>query len=148
YLKLLEGSSYTSRDHKKIFAYFEGLGYGSQGTSQDGAKDVAANVIGSANLMSYVCYGKYVGDTGVHQTADLYEKAGYADTALFPDAVDEFDFPSRDLLDSMIGKQRSMSRSLMVPAIKPGAAAAAPATSRFETPHLFEGELAVLTRAL
>lgn len=112
YLRLLEGKNYLDRDHKQIREYFGTLGYGSMGSSQDAAKDVAGSVLGTTKLMSYVCYGKYLGEWGVHQRPEDYRKAGYAETILFPTIIKTFDYPTVEHLDAMIVDERRIARAV------------------------------------
>ena len=146
YLRLIEGKNYVDRDHRRIHAYFDSLGYGNSGSSQDAAKDVASDVLGTTKLMCYVCYGKYLGKTGVHQLAEEYRKAGYADTVLFPHPVDAFNLPNKERLDKMIAWQRDAARTATAAAVQH---VASPRTkANLGDPHLFGGELEALARIM
>jgi hypothetical protein len=95
--------------------------------------------------MTYACYGKYLGEVGVHQTAVLYKQAGYSDTALFPDAPVGFDFPSGETLDLIISNHRIVAQKMHS---LPTKAPVESSLSRFGTPHLFQGEQEVFERVI
>ena len=149
YLDLVRQRPYTSRDHDTIRAYLSSLGYTCPGTSQDAAKDVASAVLGTAKIMSYACFGKYIGRHGVHQREHHYIQEGYDSTILFPDRVTKFDLPDTDMLDCIARNQCS-------PAARKGAASVPVARPRlpgglpqsFGRPHLSADELAMMRRVL
>ena len=60
YLEIVSRNDYYMRDHKAIRKYFQTLGYGSTGSSQDGMKDVASCVLGTTKIMTSACFGKYI----------------------------------------------------------------------------------------
>jgi hypothetical protein len=66
YLDIVSRNDYHARDHIAIRAYFDKLGYGSTGTSQDAMKDVASHVLGTTKIMTFACLAKYIGEIGLH----------------------------------------------------------------------------------
>jgi hypothetical protein len=94
YLAIISGTDYRLRDHDKIVDWFISTGYLPTVTSQDGARDVAMFASGAAKYMTHCCYGKYIGELGVHSNEALYASLGYAHTELCPILADHFDWPS------------------------------------------------------
>lgn len=91
YFDIIARNDYRSRDHVAIQQYFRKLGYGSTGTSQDGMKDVASCILGTAKMMTFACFGKYIGEIGLHSKSQIYDKEGFAKTEIYPDEVLSFD---------------------------------------------------------
>ena len=106
YLEIVSRNDYSARDHKAIREYFGKLGYGSIGSSQDGMKDVASCVLGTTKIMTLACFGKYIGEIGVHSKKELYDKEGFDRTEIYPDEVVAFEPPSSDQLDWWITTAR------------------------------------------
>jgi hypothetical protein len=101
YLNLLGPGDYRFRDNEAIIAYFRKLGFDIYGTSQDAAKDVAMLLIGRAKLMSYVSFGKYIGEVGVHFNSNLYSDYQYSRTHVY-DGTPAFEFPTDEEIDNLI----------------------------------------------
>ena len=106
YIEIVSRANYRVRDDKAIRQYFASLGYGSLGTSQDGMKDVASCVLGTTKIMTFACFGKNIGEIGVHFTKRFYEESKFGGTELFPEQVLSFDGPSIDQLEEWIGADR------------------------------------------
>jgi len=101
YLEIIRQRPYRQRDHAAIKAYYRSLGFGEAGTSQDGAKDVANAVLGTAKLMSFACFARYEGREGLHMRPELYEELGYGQTSLY-DGAPAFTLPSSALIDQWV----------------------------------------------
>ncbi len=112
YLDIVRKQKYSQRDNTAIRSYFASLGYGSEGTSQDAAKDVASCVLGTVKLNSVACYAKYVGKEGLHSNASLYAKMGYDKTEIFDGPV-EFSTPTNDQINQIISNSRKHGKSHM-----------------------------------
>ena len=93
------------RDHDRIIDWFISTGYLPTVTSQDGAKDLAMYASGARKLMTYCCYGKYIGQQGVHSNEQLYQSAGFSKTQLCPIHADLFDWPTPAETNSYIEAQ-------------------------------------------
>jgi hypothetical protein len=111
YLDIVRRRPYRNRDHEAIRAYFRKLGYGSPGTSQDAAKDVASVVLGTTKIMTHACFGKYIGDVGLHSTKEIYKKEGYAATEMYPTLISSFDKPSDAELQGWLTNARDYAVS-------------------------------------
>jgi hypothetical protein len=107
YLALIADTDYQMRSGAKIVEWLLSKGVLPGGTSQDGIKDVAMALSGAVKLMTYCCYGKYIGKTGVHSTEKIYGSEGYAATAICPNVADKFVWPSNDELNRLIMIRRN-----------------------------------------
>ena len=113
YLEILATADYRTRDHAAIRQYFKELGFASNGTSQDGMKDVASCVLGTVKIMSAACFGKYIGEVGLHSNSRLYQDEGYDQTSLFPEEISSFDTPSSAILDKWAAGTRAEGRKAL-----------------------------------
>jgi hypothetical protein len=102
YLTLIADSDYQMRDGVKIVDWLISKKLVPGGTSQDGIKDVAMFQSGATKLMTYCCYGKYIGKKGVHSTETFYGAEGFASTELCPRVAAEFHWPTNHELDRAI----------------------------------------------
>ena len=108
YLSTVAETDYAMRDHDRIIDWFISTGYLPTVTSQDGAKDLAMYASGATKLMTYCCYGKYIGQQGVHSNEQLYESAGiFKNPAMWPIQADRFDWPTPAETNSYIEAQLS-----------------------------------------
>lgn len=114
YLKLVAGVEYGKRPSQEIRRYFEELGFPHPATSQDAAKEIANNVLGTVRVMCFPVYGHYIGKEGTHFTQAIYERAGFGTTAVYPDPPDGFDFPSAARLSEIADKARRAHRAAFV----------------------------------
>jgi hypothetical protein len=138
YLDIVRRKSYINRDHAAVYEYFASLGYVMKQSSQDAAKDVASAVLGTAKIMTYACFGKYIGREGLHFREEDYVREGYGDTVLFPDAVPAFKLPSDLELTRLAEAQRPPQQQ------KPPAAPAMPQDANFPV-HMTKAEIELLT---
>jgi hypothetical protein len=106
YLEIVARKGYRQRDHQEIFQYYRKLGYGSPGTSQDAMKDVASAVLGTTKIMTYACFGKNIGKTGLHSRPEFYDKEGFDRTEIFPERVAHFEPPSESVLTGYVNAIR------------------------------------------
>lgn len=106
YLDLVRGGPYRQRPANRIQKYFASLGVPMFGTSQDAAKEAACAVLGAARLMCFPAYGHYIGDVGEHYTPDIYKSNGFAETVMFSEKPNDFDFPPPSELASMVADAR------------------------------------------
>jgi hypothetical protein len=113
YLDLVSKKDYRDRDHQAIKQYFRELGYASTGTSQDSMKDVASAVLGTTKVMTFACFGKYIGEVGLHSHKAIYDKEGYASTVLFDSRIDDFKAPTGQDLDKWIGHSRNFAKMVL-----------------------------------
>ena len=110
YLAIVSRTDYRRRDHDAIRAFYKKLGYGSPATSQDAIKDVCGSILGTTKIMSKVCFGKYIGMSGVHFTPEVYEELGYGKTELWSGPMPKLRFPSRGVIDDWIEAERARAR--------------------------------------
>ena len=110
YLEIIRQRPFRQRDHAAIKAYYCSLGFGEAGTSQDGAKDVANAVLGTAKLMSFACFARYEGREGLHMRPELYEELGYGQTSLY-DGAPAFTLPSSAMIDQWVEALRAGLRT-------------------------------------
>ncbi len=106
YLEIIRRCDYRARDHDAIRAYYRTLGLGSAGTSQDAMKDVASALLGTAKGMTYVCFGKNIGEHGLHSESEFYEKEGFGRTEMYDEPINRFDEISEGLLESWVHEMR------------------------------------------
>lgn len=106
YLKLIDDTDYQQRDHKKIVTWMISKGFVSQGTSQDGIKDIAMFLSGATKMMTYCCFGKYIGRRGVHATDAFYRANGYGKTLLCPSPPSAFSWPSENEMACIVQNGR------------------------------------------
>jgi predicted SAM-dependent methyltransferase len=113
YLQIVSRTDYRSRDSKAIRAYFEKLGYGSVGTSQDGMKDVASCILGTTKVMTAACFAKYIGETGLHSRKKIYDAEGFGYTEVYPEEVPAFELPSNDQIVNWIDNDRANGKEAL-----------------------------------
>jgi hypothetical protein len=113
YLDIVRRTDYRARDHAAIQEYFGKLGYGSPGTSQDAMKDVASCILGSTKIMTFPCFGKYIGEIGLHSNKQRYDEARYGETVLYPGAIGSFEPPSDAALEKWIALGRAHARAAL-----------------------------------
>lgn len=112
YLDIIKrGETYRKRDDKAIFEYFNTLGYSLTGSSQDGAKLIAACVLGKVELMSFACMGKYEGREGEHFREEFYEQEGFGKTEIFP-TMPTLTMPDGSFMDRIIDECRQTTRAI------------------------------------
>lgn len=102
YLDFISDMDYNSRSEARIIEWLLSKNILPTGTSQDGFKDAAMSLTGATKLMTYCCYGKYIGKVGVHSNELLYDKMGFGRTELCPELPAVLNWPSEDELDRMI----------------------------------------------
>ena len=110
YRRLLAGVDYRDRPNRKIHDFFWSHGYGIEATSQDGAKHLAALVLGRLRLRCVPCYGHYIGKQGLHWSPAFYAASGHADTQLCLTSPPEFQMPSDDLITHLLEVERDAYR--------------------------------------
>jgi Putative papain-like cysteine peptidase (DUF1796)/Domain of unknown function (DUF4214) len=113
YLEIVSRSDYRDRDHDAIRAYFRDLGYGSLGTSQDAMKDVASCVLGTTKVMTFACFGKYIGEVGLHSQERLYDQEKFRDTEIYLDQLSSFEPPSSGQLDEWVAAERANGKKIL-----------------------------------
>jgi 2-polyprenyl-3-methyl-5-hydroxy-6-metoxy-1,4-benzoquinol methylase len=120
YLEIVSRKDYSARDHKAIQEYFRKLGYGSTGSSQDGMKDVASCVLGTTKVMTFACFGRYIGEVGLHSKKQIYDEEGFGKTEVYPDEILSFVLPSSDELENWIAIGRMHGKRALEPATMMG----------------------------
>ncbi|WP_431272814.1 hypothetical protein [Dankookia sp. P2] len=102
YRRLLAGVDYRDRPHRRIHEFFWSHGYGIEATSQDGAKHLAALVLGRLRLRCVPCYGHYVGQQGLHWSPAFYAASGHAETRLCLTPPPRFEMPSDQRMGELL----------------------------------------------
>ena len=102
YINIIKNMDYSRRDHNKIIGFFLDQNILPRGTSQDGVKDVAMYLSDATKLMTYPCYGQYIGKVGVHSTEKLYDAMSYEDTKICDRIATSFIWPSGQELDRIV----------------------------------------------
>lgn len=105
---LLRGCDYRQRPVAEIRAWLASQGVPIQGSSQDHLKAAAATLLGYWRLQTLACWGRYIGEQGLHFGPALYRDGGYGGTLLFPRPQLEFDLPSRSAVASTVAALRAL----------------------------------------
>ncbi|MGH6979868.1 MAG: hypothetical protein ACREFC_01550 [Stellaceae bacterium] len=117
YLDIVSRADYRRRDERAIRAYYRSLGYGAAGTTQDGMKDVASCVLGTAKVMTNACFGRYIGETGLHSNRKFYRREKFGEVEIYPDEIASFDPPDDAELDGWIAASRAQARVFARPSL-------------------------------
>ncbi len=114
YLDLLRGHNYRDRRDAEVMEYFWRLGVGLPGTSQDGAKGAAAQLLGRLRLSSVPVLGRYIGEVGLHFTPQVFRDAGFHLTQPYPAEapLDGFDLPDEATMQAMLAASLAAGREL------------------------------------
>ncbi|MEW6125114.1 MAG: hypothetical protein AB1698_21115 [Pseudomonadota bacterium] len=104
YLTLISGVEYKNRDHIKIIDFFTSKGFLPFTTSQDAVKGAIAHMTGATRLMTFPCYGKYIGRTGMNFTEKAYELMKFDTTIMCDSMPEKLDWPSTAELDNKIAE--------------------------------------------
>lgn len=115
YLDILRGADYRRRDHDRIIDLFHSWGLGVPGTSQDIAKSHAVILTNAAKVNTFACFGRYIGEHGVHFAPDQFAQMGFGETFVVQDDIFEAVPPSQDVLTRFIDIAR---HSAMVEAVR------------------------------
>jgi hypothetical protein len=84
YYRLVTGRDYRDRPHDAIRAFFRTLGISQGATSQDAAKAIASQALGSWQASTFACFAQYIGKQGTHFTEAAFERFGLHKTIVFP----------------------------------------------------------------
>jgi tetratricopeptide (TPR) repeat protein len=115
YLEIVRDADYQNRDHNRIIDLFHSWNLGVPGTSQDIAKSHACILNNVAKLNTVACFGKYIGERGLHFNSKIYSEMGFGETAMINREVAEFTMPSEAQLDAFVSTAR---HSALVEAVK------------------------------
>lgn len=107
---LLRGVDYRQRPTAALRAWLAAQGLPAAGTSQDHLKAAAATLLGFWRLCTFACWGRYIGETGLHYSPDLYRARGFHRTALFPHAATGFTLPSPEGSALLVRQQLAIYR--------------------------------------
>jgi hypothetical protein len=119
YIAIVRDTDYRRRDHDRIIDLFHSWDLGVPGTSQDIAKTHACILTNAAKVNTYACFGRYIGESGVHSTPEFFERMGYRNTNVMTEDVPNFATPSNEVLDKFVATAR---QAAMVEAVKKRAA--------------------------
>ena len=87
YYRLVAGRDYRDRPHDAIRAFYRTLGISQAATSQDAAKAIVSQALGSWQVSTFACFAQYIGRQGTHFTEATFERLGLHKTTLFPGAL-------------------------------------------------------------
>jgi hypothetical protein len=73
-------------------------------------KDVASNVLGTMKIMTLACFGKYIGEIGLHSKPQIYAEEGFGYTEMYPEEITSFEPPSSQQLDEWIATGRAAGK--------------------------------------
>jgi len=76
YLEAISHMDYNRRNHTVVVDWYLAKGFLPLVTSQDAIKDAAMYMSGATKLMTYCCYGKYIGKIGIHCIEAFYSSEG------------------------------------------------------------------------
>ncbi|HET6619947.1 MAG TPA: glycosyltransferase family A protein [Dongiaceae bacterium] len=87
YYRLVAGRDYRDRPHDAIRAFYRTLGISQAASSQDAAKTIVSQALGSWQASTFACFAQYIGRQGTHFTEATFERLGLHKTTLFPGAL-------------------------------------------------------------
>lgn len=91
YLNVVRNNDYRLRDHGALSKLFASWGFGTPATSQDAAKTLACCLTSTIKVNTAACFGRYIGERGVHMDENEFRSRNYAGTYVFPHVVHEFE---------------------------------------------------------
>jgi len=103
---LLRTCDYRLRPQAEIRARLAALGIDCQGTSQDFLKADAAARLGFVRLRTVACWGRYIGQEGLHFNAEIYRQLGFHETVLYPRAPVGFEAPDASRIAEILRQQQ------------------------------------------
>jgi hypothetical protein len=77
-------------------------------------KDVASNVLGTTKIMTLACFGKYIGEIGIHSKPQIYAEEGFRYTEMYPEEITSFEPPSSQQLDEWIATGRAAGKRALM----------------------------------
>ena len=105
YLDIVRNCDYQTRDAATIHRLYASWGMGCPGDSQDVTKTIACCLTGAVKLNTTACLGKYIGAKGIHMKQEWYDRLGYGNTELYPDAITTFKELSAECYDQIFKVQ-------------------------------------------
>lgn len=111
YYDLVIGRDYRSRPHPAIHAYFRTLGLSTEATSQDAAKALVTQSLGSWRASTFPCLAQYIGKHGIHFTAATFEWLGLHNTVVYPYPLRELRVSRRAIRSRLKDRRRAFKLS-------------------------------------
>lgn len=105
YYDMVLSGDYGQRPTPKILKHYRDQGIPLGVSSQDDVKKVGTYALGRASINTTAVYARYIGERGVHMSGDRFAEKGYARTELYPDPVDELEFPSDERIDEFLKQE-------------------------------------------
>jgi len=87
YYGFVVGTDYRRRPTKDILAFFRAREIPLLVSGQDGAKRAATYALGRACVNTMACFGRYIGEQGLHMTPARFAQRGYARAEFWPEPV-------------------------------------------------------------
>jgi hypothetical protein len=97
YNRLCDGCDYNARPIEKILRHYQAIDVPLIGTTQDVVKKLGTYALGRVAINTNACFGKNIGVVGLHFHPEKFQRDGFANTELYPEAV-ELTFPSSEQL--------------------------------------------------
>jgi hypothetical protein len=110
YYDLVIGRDYRQRNHEAIRNWYHSLGHAPGGTSQDFAKALGTNLLDRWGARTHACWGRYVGETGVHCTPEFFERCGFGRTIMMDRPLDRIEIPDLAVIEKEIAEERARYR--------------------------------------
>jgi hypothetical protein len=117
YYALSAGRDYKRRPAEEILAHYRALGVPLTITTQDHMKKVGTYMLGRIAINTTPCFGKYIGEEGLHARPHIYERKGYEATELYPEPVD-LSYPTPDQIARLHASEMEAKRHRMATALQ------------------------------
>jgi hypothetical protein len=114
YIEIVMGTDYTRRDHRAIYALYEGLRSCPRGTSQDAAKARACAKLGYWRCNTAAAFARYTGDVGLHMNRELFDQIGFSRVTPLTEPLRNIDWPPRPEIAGYVEKQRILFHEIAV----------------------------------
>jgi hypothetical protein len=104
YYQLSAGLDYKERRSREIANHYRGQGAPLISADQDVMKQLGTNQLGRVSICTVACFGRYIGEQGVHFHPERYQREGFGHTELYPEPV-ELKFPTDEVLDRFYAEE-------------------------------------------
>lgn len=112
YHALVVGRDYRQGPRDAIQAYFRTLGLSMEATSQDAAKVLVTQSLGSWQASTFPCFARYIGKEGLHFTEAKFERYGLHNTVVYPDPLREVRVSRQAIRSGLKNRRRAFKRLL------------------------------------
>lgn len=112
YLGILKKFSYRSRPHEVIYNWLTACGFEPAASSQDYVKQCATMALGACRISTFCNFGLYIGRTGLHCNADIYNKLGFNEAVVYGCPLESVGYLSQEQYGHIFRRQ---SKQMKVP---------------------------------